>query len=607
MEPVEQLRNKLGSADEEERRSAARSLAAHPLAEVRDLAFAALGDESWRVRKEAVDLMLSYVPDENLARDLISLLSTQDNAGLRNSVVEVLQTFGSRVLPQLVEALGHEDPGVRKFIVDILGGVGDVAAIPELSAVLADQDPNVAAAAAESLGLIGDELALPHLLNALGRDDFLFRYAILQALVRIGRPVPLGMIVPLAENPLLKKALFECIGVVGNPDAVLHLTDGLHDRARNVREAALVALDSIRGRSSREEVEGAIDPCLRELSGTDTVEYLLLTGESNDRKIKSAVISILGAIGDARAFDLFVKEYRDESLQPVVLQALHDMGSSAGEVLRSRFETGEDEERCIIAHLCGELCSPECVRIAASGLHDPVPLVRALSAEAAGKALMTGLIPSVIALLDDSSADVRRRATGALVRLAAVEGESVAGAAVKLADSPDPDGRLQSVRLFAALGDAGHLGLMSKDEDPRVRREAVSSLGELHSQESSGRLIMALTDEDPDVRVAAATVLGWPGFADESGALLMALNDSSPRVQVAALKSLGRRREQSALEKITPLLENSTGMLLISALQAAFQISPEKALPYLLKAEQDDDYEVVRVARGLIDSMAERV
>lgn len=607
MEPIEDLQKKLGSADEEERRVAVRALVDFPLARVRDLAFAALGDESWRVRKESVDLILSFSPGEGLVQDLISLLSVQGNAGLRNSVVEVLQTLGSVVVPQLIATLGHEDPGVRKFIVDILGGIGDASAVPRLSALLDDHDPNVAAAAAESLGLIGDEHALPSLLKALDRDEFLLRYAILQALVKIGHPVPLGVITHLAENPLLKKALFECIGKVGSFEAVNLLAEALHDRARNVREAALVALDSIRQRSSREDVEGTIDPCLRLLAGSDTVEYLMAMRESHDRKVKSAVISILGAVGDMRAIDLFLLEYRDESMQQIILHALGDMGVAAGEQLQSRFGGADDESRCIIAHISGELPLPASVKIAAAGLHDSVPLVRALSAEAVGKAGMTELIPALISLLNDPSADVRRKVTGSLVRLAKVASESVTSAANRLAESDDPDSRLQSVRLLAALGEAGHLSLMSKDENPLVRREAVSCLGELHLPESSGRLSMALADEDPDVRVAAATALGWPGFADESGSLLLALNDSSPRVQVAALKSLGRRKQHSALESIMSVLENSTGMLLISALQAAFQISPEKVLPYLLTAEQDDDYEVARVARGLIESMAERV
>ena len=229
---------------------------------MRSLAVAALGDESWRVRKEAVDLILSVSPGEELARELISLLTVQGNAGLKNSVVEVLQIVGEKILPHLVEHLAHEDAGVRKFIVDIMGGIGSAASIPELTTALADSDANVAAAAAESLGIIGDAVALPALLKTLERDDLLIRYAILEALVKIGTPVPLGVITPLAGDPLLKKALFECLGVIGDLASVPLLVDGLSDRARNVREAALTALALLRSRTAADQ--------FRESAGKET-------------------------------------------------------------------------------------------------------------------------------------------------------------------------------------------------------------------------------------------------------------------------------------------------------------------------------------------------
>lgn len=576
-----------------------------PFNSVRELAFAALGDESWRVRKEAVDLLLAFSPGDELARDLINLLSVQGNAGLRNSVVEVLQTVGETVLPHLVENLDHEDPGVRKFIVDIMGGIGSAQIVPDLSAVLCDDDPNVAAAAAESLGLIGDARALPHLLACLERDDLLIRYAILEALVKIGQPVPLGKITSLAADPLLKKALFECIGIIGSPEAVALLVDGLCDRARNVREAALVALESIRRRSSADEITSAIDPYLKALAGTDTVEYLMSMRESHELKIKSAAIAILGAVGDLRALDVFIREYRDENMQQVALQALRDMGGKIGAVLNDRFAAADDESRCIMAHLSGELSLPESVMLAASGLGDPLPMVRALSAEAIGKSEMTELIPSLLDLLGDDQAEVRRKATGALVRLAAVSREAVAAAAARLAESDNPDCRLQAVRLIAALRDIGHLTFMSKDENPVVRREAVSLLGELRVPECAGRLSMALADENQEVRLAAASALGWRGFPDESESLVLALRDPSPRVVVAALKSLGHRQQLSALDDVVAIIEKSSGLILIAALQTAFLLSPRAVLPYLLKAGSDADEEIARVAKTLLENMVE--
>jgi HEAT repeat protein len=294
LEPIEDLLKSLESCDEEERRLAVSALAGFPFQRVKDFALSALGDESWRVRKEAVDLILSVSPGDELARELVSLLTVQENAGLRNSVVEVLQAVGERVLPHLVEHLANEDAGVRKFIVDIMGGIGSPTVLPELAVALSDSDSNVAAAAAESLGVIGDTGAVPHLLKTLERDDLLIRYAILEALVKIGTPVPLGYITPLAGDPLLKKALFECLGVIGDLASVIMLVEGLVDRARTVREAALTALDMIRERSSADDFKKIVVGKLKEFAGTESVEYLISMVDSSDFRIQSASLKLLG-------------------------------------------------------------------------------------------------------------------------------------------------------------------------------------------------------------------------------------------------------------------------------------------------------------------------
>jgi len=607
VEPIDDLMKRLASADEEERRLAVSALSGFPFQKVRSLAVAALGDESWRVRKEAVDLILSVSPGEDLARELIGLLTVQGNAGLKNSVVEVLQTVGEKILPHLVEHLAHEDAGVRKFIVDIMGGIGSAAIIHELTTALADSDANVAAAAAESLGMIGDALALPSLLQALERDDLLIRYAILEALVKIGTPVPIGVITPLVGDPLLKKAVFECLGVIGDLASAPLLVDGLGDRARNVREAALTALDHLRSRTAAEQFKSSAGERLRGLAGTEAVEYLTAMRESPDSRIRTSAIAILGMVGDPRAVAIFTSGYRDESLQQAVLGAMREMGDKLGPLLHKRYITADEEERCIITHIAGELSFAETRQIVAAAIDDQSATVRALAAEAVGKAGMTELIPAVVRLLADAHAEVRRRATGALVRLTNVARENVAASAQMLAEADSADCRLQAVRLFGALRDIAHLNFLCKDEDAQVRREAITTLGEIRLPDSAGRIAMALTDEEVDVRVAAATALGWNGFADETHSLRLALGDQSPRVQMAAIKSLGRRQDVAAFATVAGFIGSASGMLQIAALQSVVQLDPVRAAVLLQQAKLDHDEEVARVAVNLLDTLAERV
>ncbi len=606
LEPIEDLLHRLGSSDEEERRVAVSALAGFPFQRVKDIAISALGDESWRVRKEAVDLILSFSPEDELARELVSLLTVQGNAGLKNSVVEVLQAVGERVLPHLVEHLAHEDAGVRKFIVDIMGGIGSASILPELSAVLCDNDSNVAAAAAESLGAIGDAGAVPQLLKTLERDDLLIRYAILEALVKIGTPVPLGSITSLAGDPLLKKALFDCLGVIGDIGSASLLVDGLTNRARNVREAALTAIEMIRQRSSADDFLKSIGLKLREFAGTEAVEYLIAMVESSDLKIKVASVVMLGFVGDLRALAVLVKGCGDENLQFASLAALRNLGEVVGAMLVDRYNNADEDERCIIVYIAGEIRLPETRAIVTAALTDSAVMVRALAAEAIGRSELTELIPLLVKVLSDDNAEVRRRATTALVRLATVARENVAASAVQLSESDNPDCRLQAVKLFGALKEAGQLTFLSKDEDYLVRREAIAALGDIKSPESASRLAMALADEEADVRLAAATALGWNGFIDESCSLMLALDDTSQRVQAAAIKSLGRRRDLLSFDRIAKFTYSASGMLKITAMQALVYIDPVKAVKFLEQAINDSDDEVARVAMNLLDAVSER-
>jgi HEAT repeat protein len=328
--------------------------------------------------------------------------------------------------------------------------------------------------------------------------------------------------------------------------------------------------------------------------------------ESSDFRIQSAALSLLGFVGDLRALDVLLKGCRNESLQLESLAAIRTLGPVAGAPLFERFKLASEEDRCIIVYISGEICFPECRSIAIAALNDSSPMVRALAAEAIGKAGLTELIPRLVTLLNEESPEVRRRATTALVRLATVARESVAESALHLSESDNPDCRLQAVKLFGALGEVGHLIFLSKDEDYLVRREAIAALGEIKNPDTSGRLAMALADEEADVRLAAATALGWSGFSDESGSLLLVLDDSSQRVQAAAIKSLGRRRQLSAFERVADFTRSSSGMLKITALQSLVQIDPPGAAAFLGQAMNDPDEEVAIVAANLLDAVSER-
>lgn len=605
MDKFQCLAEQLRSADEETRRLAVVALAGYPLAETKEYLFDALGDGSWRVRKEAVDALLAGTVPEETMTELIDLLRSHDNAGLRNSAVEALERLGSRAVPALCRHVADADHDVRKFVIDILGSIGDDAAVPLLIEALADPDPNVCAAAAENLGKIGAAQAVPHLLAAVTKNDIWLRFTILEALSRIGMPVPMTVLAPMAEENLLKKAVFDCLGAIGDDAAVPLLLEGIKERVKNAREAAVAALMKVRERLSTDEARLMVDDRLRELNGSPFVEGLLSSLDTTDRNLKEALVRVLGIIGDERATGRLLQGCRDDRLRRYCLQAFAAMGETAAASLMKAFPAADEEDRCFIAYICGELRYPGAAQLLRDGMRDANPVLRKVAVAAAGKTELTPLITEIVPLLDDTEPGVRDGAVEALSRLAGADGGAVGEIAVGLAAAKLPEKRRDAAILFAALGDAEKLSLLIKDEDSLVRKTAVNALAELRSPAAVGHLVMALVDEDTDVRLAAAGALGEIGGEEVLEPLLLALKDEDPWVQCAALRSLGRLRHPGARQPIVALLESADGLVTITALETLAEIGGEGVAVLVTRALDNPDEEVVKAAIGILAEQGE--
>ncbi len=599
MDDLETIGKQLNAPDEEERRLAVIALARHPLGNTREFFFTAMGDGSWRVRKEAVNTLLSISLDDASVDGLIGLLASSENAGLRNSAVEALERLESRWVPLLLERLRDPDQDVRKFVADILGNIGDRSAIPALVEALRDPDANVSAAAAENLGKIGDPRAVASLVEALGTGDVWFRYSVLGALARIGEPVPFAVFAPLVSDALLKRPVFECLGAVGDRDAVAVLLEGVQDRVRAVREAAACALVRLRGRLPAVYAR-EVDDLLTGFRGKPCVEELIASLDTTERQVREALVGLLALIGDERAALPLLEGCRDERLRRLCLQGFRCMGEAGMTALLAAFSGADDEEKTFIIHLWGEMGFGGAAPYLGAAMASSRYTVRRAAVVAAGKIGLTGLLDQISSLLDDNDPDVREGAVDALVRLAPSGREKVAAVARTLAASPSPDGRRDAARLYAALSDPERLALLVKDESPLVRRSAVTSLAGLRLPECLGNLVMALVDEDPDVRIAAATGIGE--IQDEGGVepLVLSLNDEDPWVRCAALRSLGKIGGERVLDAIEDLLGKADGVVLITALETLAGFGGDRALLLVRRGLESDDEEVVKAAIDIL-------
>jgi HEAT repeat protein len=576
-------------------------LARQPLDQAMQFLFLAMGDQSWRVRKDAVSVLFAAQPLGDAAIEgVIDLLRSPDNAGLRSSAVELLEGLGASAVDPLCGHLNDPDHDLRKFVIDILGSIGSSDCLPLLVAALDDSDPNVRVAAAENLGKLGDPRALPPLLLVLEGADLWLKFTVLDALSLIGTPVALQVFTPLLRENLLKRAIYDCLGVLGDAASLPLLLKGIQEHGRAAREAAVVALMRVRSRLEPTAAAALVDLPLRELKGTPGTDGLITSLDGTDPGVLEALTGIIGIMGEERGVPGLIAVSLQERLRGNCLQAFRGIGDAALPQLLSRFPESHAPERAFIAQVIGELELTQGTDLILQGLVDDTPQLRAACAVALGRLAPAGAALKIARLLDDCEAEVREAALEALRRLSAVEPAALAQLCAELAQSATPRKRRDAALLLADLADGERLSLLAKDEDASVRMAAVASLARVSLPQAVGSLVMALVDEEPQVRVAAALALGEVGGAEVLEPLLLALNDSDPWVQTASLKGLTALGDPRALPGVTALLAGARGPVLIAGLTTLAALGGADQLALVQKALDDADEEVVQAAIGIL-------
>jgi len=563
-----------------------------------ELLFLAMGDQSWRVRKDAVAVLLSAQPLSGAAIEgVIDLLRSADNAGLRSSAVELLERLGASAVNSLCGHLDDPDHDLRKFVIDILGSIGSSSCLPLLVAALDDSDPNVRVAAAENLGKIGDPSALPQLLKVLEGGDLWLKFTVLDALSLIGTPVPLEVLTPLLQENLLRRAIYDCLGALGDAQCLPLLFKGVQEHARNAREAAALALMRVRSRLGEDAAALLVDQPLRALKGSAGVAGLIASLDGNDPGVLEALTRIIGIMGEELGL---LGVSRQERLRGSCLRAFRGIGEAALPQLLARFPEAHAPERTFIAQVIGDLCLTQGVDLVREGLTDDSPQLRSACATALGKLAPPGAPASIARFLDDPAVEVRDAALEALQRLSAAEPAELVRLCAELAQSQSPERRRDAALLLASLSDGDRLSLLAKDEDASVRTAAVGSLARVNLPQAVGHLVMALVDEEPQVRVAAALALGEVGGPEVLEPLLIALSDSDPWVQTASLKGLAALGDPRALPGVTSLLSGARGPVLIQGLTTLAALGDGDHLALVRAALSDSDEEVVQAAIGIL-------
>ncbi len=605
MNNLQDIRVALLSSDEETRRSALYLLQDIPSHDAQAVLFTAMGDDSWRVRKEAVELYVNSKPDSMSVEQLLNLLRNEDNAGLRNSAAEAIIRLGSMSASLLMEMIHDTDADVRKFVIDVMGAISDSCFVPALLQALNDPDVNVASAAAEQLGALGDMKAAESLMEAIcARDEVLFRFSALGALGLLAHPAPVPeALLRLADQDILKKAVFECVGSISDETSFKFLLNGFSCRQKNSRAAALKALYKIYRRSSA-EAQAKLRGTLQLFKENDVITGLLELYEPRDGILADALLWTSDVTRDARFIPLLLEAYTDERTADVALSALKSFGREAILEIIARYSNLDENGRsglCILIAECGYSGFNDVIQ---RSLHDVSAQVRRSAAMAVGKLGLITLISDLISLIDNSDADEYVEAVASLQALIMINRSAILAEVDHFCSSTLSHHRKVAAALLASLGERDRLQLLVSDEDPQVRKAAVSAIGDNKIDASGSMLTFALADEDPDVRIAAAHALGNLGDNATVEMLEQALRDDDVWVQSEALKAIAKIDQARACLLIKTIHTVTEGLLMITCLKVLEEIGGLDSEEIIRHALQSSNRDIVRQAAKSLEHIA---
>jgi HEAT repeat protein len=590
----ELMEKRLASSNAEDRREATIELSrAGKTAE--PLLFRAMGDADWRVRKTAVEAIVS-IGGENIVTMLIRTLSAHDNAGARNSAIEALVQIGGPAVNPLLAGLGTPDPDVRKFIVDILGDLRDRRAVQALINRLDDGDENIRVASAEALGKIRDPLAVDALLACLARPgQGWLGYAAAEALGAIGDERALSPLLTALGNSSLREPVLEALGKIGNANTLGPLIHGLADPLRIVREVSTVALVAIYRKSAPPEQQ-VIVPVVRSGmsdAAADFLEELLVT---SDGGLQKAAIFLLGWVGRESSIRKLLSLLQEEELEDPLARALMHMDKSKATFLISYLSSDNALVRRTVTRVLGDLGVLEAEDPLVSLLRDENGHVRTAAAVALGRLRSRKAINPLLALLTDEYESVQESAIHAL---AAIGDESMLDGLIKDFSSRDVFLRRNIAALLGELRTdkaAAALAFAMKDEEPEVRKAVVQAFGGMPDGKALKPLLLAITDDDPEVRMLAAEGLGKMRIGEAFNALVPLLEDNDLWVRAAAARGLGRIGGATAGEILTSRLKSATDIYLLSLVEALGKLAFVPARDPLVGLTGHPDPEVRKTA-----------
>jgi len=580
------------NSDVEERLSAIAELAQGGIEGFPSL-LEALGDAEWRVRKSAVEQVLSLGFREEIVKGLMAGLKSEDNAALRNSAAEVLVRFGAAAVVALTAVVASADPDLQKFIVDILGEIGDRRATPVLVGLLPQFDENVAMAAIEALGKLRDVRAADPLIAVLRQDRPLLQFSAVKALQELGDGRAVEPLIACLGRKTLERAALEALGRIGDFRALNPLVQAVRLGTTKIRHTAVRALIDLHQRMPP-DTKTKIICRIREVYEKSVGQYLQECLRSDDVTVKRNAIVFFGWMGDVQAIDSLVSAYDEGSKEEIVSAFIRMQREGVPKLLEIVPRT-PDGLREGIARALGDIGDRKAVHGLAVLAADPNGHVRQSAAVALGQLEDPMGIRPLIHLLEDPFPNVQEASYAALTRL---KGPVLISRLMELLETAKPGLRCHAAKLlgvFKVDQAKGRLTLDLKDPDPAVRRTALAVLDTLGGN-ATDLVHMALSDEDAAVRLEAIRILARRPDPAVEELLRPLLHDPDMWIRAEVIRLLGERGGASVAAILIPMLNDPLGMIQIAVCEALGNLKARDSRDALVRVLTSADHDVRQAA-----------
>ncbi len=244
-------------------------------------------------------MKVSFSTNENIARAIVKYVASEKSA-VRNLAGEILISMGKTSIKPLVEALPEGDKHKKKFIIDVLGLIGDGSVEDKLIETMeAEKDENVILACVEALGNIKSEKSVEHLINLYSVNE-LFIPSIIEALGKIASEKALDFIMSAYRNedPLIKFSIIESLGSVGNEKSFYFLVAELPKLEGPISWAAI---DSIYKLSNKLGLEIPFDESFK--------RRVLNTIYEADEQYKKSAVYLLQPYNDKETIKAYLSVF----------------------------------------------------------------------------------------------------------------------------------------------------------------------------------------------------------------------------------------------------------------------------------------------------------